>query len=85
MYGALEKPISNVQKATKSNVPMYNNTLFIFVSTRTVRKGRISLHLGLYACTMCGRRGSGRKEVIRKNSIVTTNNEHAAHLGYVVV
>ena len=24
MYGALEKPISNVQKTTKNNVPMYN-------------------------------------------------------------
>ena len=41
MHGALENPISNAQKATKSNVPMYNN---IFVlSTRTVWTERVHL------------------------------------------
>ena len=28
MYGAPKKPISNVQKVPKSNIPMYNNILF---------------------------------------------------------
>ena len=50
MYGALEKPISNVQKTTKSNVPMYNYFFLFFLSTRTVCTE--TLHLN--ACTMCG-------------------------------
>ena len=47
MYGAPKKPISNVQKVPKSNIPMYNNILLFFSQKNCIffaPQAKLSMH-----------------------------------------